>query len=91
MTAYQGDYSTPIDPVKLDRLAQVAVKVGLRLQPGLDFDSVRNLDRGPQPHLRLVHMKDIPRENLIQEFLVACPVVACHHGLESVDFLSAHR
>ncbi|PTX03840.1 aminopeptidase [Pararhodobacter aggregans] len=27
----------PIDPVKLDRLAQVAVKVGLNLQPGQDL------------------------------------------------------
>ena len=26
-----------IDPVKLDRLAEVAVKVGLRLQPGQDL------------------------------------------------------
>ena len=37
MAAYQRDYSTPIDPVKLDRLAQVAVKVGLRLQAGQDL------------------------------------------------------
>jgi aminopeptidase len=27
----------PIDPVKLDRLAEVAIKVGLRLQPGQDL------------------------------------------------------
>ncbi|MEN3289322.1 MAG: aminopeptidase, partial [Bradyrhizobium sp.] len=26
-----------IDPVKLDRLAEVAVKVGLQLQPGQDL------------------------------------------------------
>ena len=26
-----------IDPVKLDRLAEIAVKVGLRLQPGQDL------------------------------------------------------
>jgi len=34
MTAHQRNVSVPIDPVKLDRLAEVAVKVGLRLQPG---------------------------------------------------------
>jgi aminopeptidase len=37
MTAHQRNFSTPIDPVKLDRLAEVAVKVGLRLQPGQDL------------------------------------------------------
>ncbi len=37
MTAHQGDFSTPIDSVKLDRLAEVAVKVGLRLQEGQDL------------------------------------------------------
>lgn len=29
--------NTPIDPVKLDRLAEVAVRVGLNLQPGQDL------------------------------------------------------
>ena len=29
--------SNPIDPVKLDRLAEVAIKVGLRLEPGQDL------------------------------------------------------
>ena len=29
--------TNPIDPVKLDRLAEVAVKVGLRLEPGQDL------------------------------------------------------
>jgi aminopeptidase len=33
----QRDSSTPIDPVKLDRLAEVAVKVGLRLREGQDL------------------------------------------------------
>jgi aminopeptidase len=37
MTARQRDSSTPIDPVKLDRLAEVAVKVGLRLRAGQDL------------------------------------------------------
>src|SRR5437773_931426 len=37
MTAYQRNVSVSIDPVKLDRLAEVAVKVGLRLQPGQDL------------------------------------------------------
>jgi aminopeptidase len=36
MTAHQRNVSVSIDPVKLDRLAEVAVKVGLRLQPGQD-------------------------------------------------------
>lgn len=31
------DTSTPIDPAKLDRLAEVAVKVGLGLRPGQDL------------------------------------------------------
>ena len=29
--------NSPIDPVKLDRLAEVAIKVGLRLEPGQDL------------------------------------------------------
>ena len=29
--------SSPIDPVKLDKLAEVAIKVGVRLQPGQDL------------------------------------------------------
>src|SRR3954449_2431485 len=37
MTAHQRNLSASIDPVKLDRLAEVAVKVGLRLQPGQDL------------------------------------------------------
>jgi aminopeptidase len=36
MTAHQRDFSTAIDPVKLDRLAEVAVRVGLRLREGQD-------------------------------------------------------
>jgi leucyl aminopeptidase (aminopeptidase T) len=37
MTAHQRTVSASIDPVKLDRLAEVAIKVGLRLQPGQDL------------------------------------------------------
>ena len=37
MTEHQRHLSASIDPVKLDRLAEVAVKVGLRLQPGQDL------------------------------------------------------
>ena len=37
MTAHQRNVSASIDPVKLDRLAEVAVQVGLRLQPGQDL------------------------------------------------------
>src|SRR6478735_6239936 len=37
MTAHQRNVSVPIDPVKLDRLAEVAVKVGLQLKPGQDL------------------------------------------------------
>src|ERR1700736_1451630 len=37
MAAQQRDFSTPIDPVKLDRLAEVAVKVGLGLREGQDL------------------------------------------------------
>ena len=37
MTAHQRHLSAPIDPVKLDRLAEVAVKVGLQLQEGQDL------------------------------------------------------
>jgi aminopeptidase len=36
MSAHQPNLSTPIDPVKLDRLAEVAVKVGLQLREGQD-------------------------------------------------------
>jgi aminopeptidase len=37
MTAHQRNLSASIDPVKLDRLAEVAIKVGLRLQEGQDL------------------------------------------------------
>ncbi len=37
MMQHQRNFSTPIDPVKLDRLAEVAVKVGLQLAPGQDL------------------------------------------------------
>src|SRR6266567_1771584 len=37
MTAHSRNLSTPIDPTKLDRLAEVAIKVGLQLQPGQDL------------------------------------------------------
>src|SRR5437773_10974506 len=37
MTAHQRNVSASIDPVKLDRLAEVAIRVGLRLQPGQDL------------------------------------------------------
>ncbi|MGU3495070.1 aminopeptidase [Xanthobacteraceae bacterium A53D] len=37
MTEHQRTISAAIDPVKLDRLAEVAVKVGLNLQPGQDL------------------------------------------------------
>ena len=37
MTSHARGISASIDPVKLDRLAEVAVKVGLQLQPGQDL------------------------------------------------------
>lgn len=37
MTSHPRSFATPIDPVKLDKLAEVAVKVGLQLQPGQDL------------------------------------------------------
>jgi aminopeptidase len=37
MTVHERNFATAIDPVKLDRLAEVAVKVGLRLEPGQDL------------------------------------------------------
>lgn len=37
MNTHQRDLSATIDPVKLDRLAEVAVKVGLNLQAGQDL------------------------------------------------------
>ena len=37
MTTHQRDFSASIDPVKLDRLAEVAIRVGLQLQPGQDL------------------------------------------------------
>jgi aminopeptidase len=37
MTTHQRQFATPIDPAKLDKLAEVAVKVGLGLQPGQDL------------------------------------------------------
>src|SRR5258708_39181904 len=37
MTVHERNISASIDPVKLDRLAEVAVKVGLQLKPGQDL------------------------------------------------------
>src|SRR6201991_765972 len=37
MTAHQRNLSAGIDPVKLDRLAEVAIKVGLQLREGQDL------------------------------------------------------
>ncbi|MBV9563747.1 MAG: aminopeptidase [Bradyrhizobium sp.] len=37
MTARERNLSAPIDPVKLDRLAEVAIKVGLQLREGQDL------------------------------------------------------
>ena len=37
MTTHQRNLPASIDPVKLDRLAELAVKVGLQLQPGQDL------------------------------------------------------
>ncbi|WP_291863726.1 aminopeptidase [Bradyrhizobium sp.] len=36
MTVHERNISAAIDPVKLDRLAEVAVRIGLNLQPGQD-------------------------------------------------------
>src|ERR1700716_679900 len=37
MTVHERNISAPIDPVKLDRLAEVAIKGGLNLKPGQDL------------------------------------------------------
>ena len=37
MTVHERNVSAPIDPVKLDRLAEVAIKVGLQLEAGQDL------------------------------------------------------
>lgn len=37
MTSHPRNLSASIDPVKLDRLAEVAIRVGLQLQPGQDL------------------------------------------------------
>ena len=37
MTTHQRNFSASIDSTKLDRLAETAIKVGLRLQPGQDL------------------------------------------------------
>jgi len=37
MTVHERNISAPIDPVKLERLAEVAIKVGLRLKAGQDL------------------------------------------------------
>ena len=37
MNTHQRNVPASIDPVKLDRLAETAIKVGLRLEPGQDL------------------------------------------------------
>ena len=41
MTVLERNVSASIDPVKLDRLAEVAVKVGLQLKAGQDLGRLR--------------------------------------------------
>src|SRR5712671_1587571 len=51
MTAHERSISVSIDPVKLDRLAEVAIKVGLQLKAGQDL-----LVTAPSAALPLVRM-----------------------------------
>jgi aminopeptidase len=37
MTTHQRNFSASIDPLKLEKLGETAVRVGLRLQPGQDL------------------------------------------------------
>src|SRR3979411_1056092 len=37
MTVHERNISASIDPVNLDRLAEVAIKIGLQLKPGQDL------------------------------------------------------
>ena len=37
MTVHERNISASIDPIKLDRLAEVAIRIGLNLQPGQDL------------------------------------------------------
>src|SRR6202158_5505436 len=37
MTVHERNISASIDPIKLDRLAEVAIRVGLQLKPGQDL------------------------------------------------------
>ena len=37
MTVHERKLSAPIDPAKLDRLAELAIKVGLQLKAGQDL------------------------------------------------------
>ena len=37
MNAHERNIATPVDPVKLDRLAEVAIRIGLQLKPGQDL------------------------------------------------------
>src|ERR1700686_4593714 len=49
MTVHERNIAASIDPIKLDRLAEVAVRIGLNLQPGQDL-----LLRAPSAALPLV-------------------------------------
>src|SRR5260370_5705388 len=51
MTVHERSISVSIDPVKLDRLAEVAIKVGLQLKAGQDL-----LVTAPSAALPLVRM-----------------------------------
>ena len=64
MTQHQRHIVTPIDPVKLDRLAEVAVRVGLQLAPGQDL-----LITAPAVALPLVRrIADLVREGHLHLF-----------------------
>jgi aminopeptidase len=52
MNAHERNLAPPIDPVKLDRLAEVAIQVGLRLKPGQDL--LLTAPSGALPLVRLV-------------------------------------
>ena len=56
MTIHDRNISASIDPAKLDRLAEVAIRVGLNLQPGQDL-----LLTAPSVALPLVRKIEIGR------------------------------
>ena len=73
MNTHDRNLSTPIDPVKLDRLAEVAVKVGLQLKAGQDL--LLTAPTAALPLVRRIAEHAYRLSQAFSKFYAACPIL----------------